>query len=321
MALDLVPYHLPEDICDWICTFRPEVIYSMLGSARISRVALGLAAARGVPLVPHFMDDWPRTLYRDSILAPWLRLVLTRQLHGLLARATVRLTIGDEMATEYERRYGGSFLPFMNCVELKPLSQPPRRDTMRLIYLGGLHLNRWRCLADIGAAVEAVSRQGTSAELLIYTSAQGCAEYEHVLNRPPYMRMAGHVPPDVVPAVQRDADILVHVEAFDRASRRYTRYSISTKIPEYMAAGRPVLAYGPAEAASLKYVAGSGCGVVVSEQSVDAIQAALAGLLSFSSRRREMGVRGRQVAERRHKAAAQRTNFQVALQRAVFNAA
>jgi len=135
------------------------------------------------------------------------------------------------------------------------------------------------------------------------------------------MRIAGHVPPEGVPAVQRDADVLVHVEAFDRASRRYTHYSISTKIPEYMAAGRPILAYGPAEAASLKYILKSQCGLAVSERSASMIQAAVTELATSASKRREMGSHGRQVAESRHNADSQRIQFQAAMKRAVTNAA
>lgn len=317
MALDLLPYRLTEEIRGWIDTFRPEMIYSMLGSARVCRLVLSIAAARSLPIIPHFMDDWPRTLYRDSVFAPWLRMVMNQQLRQILRRAPIRLAIGDEMAVAYNSRYGGSFLPFMNCVELETNSDPPPHSAVRLVYLGGLHLNRWQSLAEIGAAAEAVSRGGTAVELLIYTSPQGSAQYEHLLNRPPYMRLVGYVAPEDVAAVQKDADVLVHVEAFDQRSRNYTRYSVSTKIPEYMAAARPILAYGPPEAASLKYVAGSDCGITVSEQSPIAIQSALTELASSPSTRMAMGLRGRKVAEARHKAESQRAEFLAALREAV----
>jgi hypothetical protein len=130
------------------------------------------------------------------------------------------------------------------------------------------------------------------------------------------MRVAGTVPSQDVSAVQADADALVHVEAFDRSSRLSTRYSISTKIPEYMVAGRPILAYGPGEAASLKYVAESQCGIAVGERSGSALNRALV-VLSSPTKRREMGRNGGDVAERRHGAAAQQVAFRSAMQEAV----
>ena len=48
--------------------------------------------------------------------------------------------------------------------------------------------------------------------------------------------------------------MLVHVESFDNKSRQLTKLSISTKIPEYLATGKPIIAIGPREVASLEYL-------------------------------------------------------------------
>lgn len=48
-----------------------------------------------------------------------------------------------------------------------------------------------------------------------------------------------------------------------------TRLSVSTKIPEYLIAGRPVLAFGPAEVASMRILSDNRIGYVISGDDTD----------------------------------------------------
>ena len=51
-----------------------------------------------------------------------------------------------------------------------------------------------------------------------------------------------------------EADILLHVESFNEKMKKYTRLSISTKIPEYLASKRLIIAIGPVDIASIEYL-------------------------------------------------------------------
>ena len=66
------------------------------------------------------------------------------------------------------------------------------------------------------------------------------------------------------------------MEAFDKENRDRVRYSVSTKIIESLASGRPLLAYGPEDVASMAYLRRNDC-------------AALACSLSASPSRRHRG--------------------------------
>jgi hypothetical protein len=66
-----------------------------------------------------------------------------------------------------------------------------------------------------------------------------------------------------------EADILLHVESDDEFSKSITRLSISTKIPEYLAVGRPVLAFGPSEVASMRLLKENKIGLVVDSNESD----------------------------------------------------
>ena len=129
----------------------------------------------------------------------------------------------------------------------RPRETAPRGEQVRLVYMGGLAPDRSMGLRAIGEALAALAGEGLQAKLSIYAPAGELAGLKEALNLPPVMRTVDAVPYREVQEILGDADILVHAESFDPVYRLWTRYSMSTKIPEYMMAGRCVLAYGPGE--------------------------------------------------------------------------
>ena len=80
----------------------------------------------------------------------------------------------------------------------------------------------------------------------------------------PAIRMHGFVTGKAYQAAFDGADAFVHVEAFDEENRDRVRYSVSTKIIESLASGRPLLAYGPEDVASMAYLRRNDCAALAS---------------------------------------------------------
>jgi glycosyltransferase involved in cell wall biosynthesis len=93
----------------------------------------------------------------------------------------------------------------------------------------------------------------------------------------------------------------------------FCRLSISTKIPQYLAAGRPVLCYGPSALASNRYFVDHRAGLVVGEQDPKALAAAATQLAMDRELRRRLGENGRKVAVEHHDARRQRERFREVL--------
>lgn len=312
-VLELSRYRLPASILESIAAFKPDLIYSMLASNRLMALTLQLADLSGASIVPHFMDDWPSTLYRTSILRSALRARLDSLLFRILRSAPLRLVIGPDMAAEFQRRYGGHFEPFMNGVEVASLAyappSPARGRPVRLSYVGGLHLDRWKSLVDIGLALGRLEAKGMTAELTVYSTERFAAEAAMMAAACPTILLGGPLRPDEVPSVLRRSDILVHAESFGELTETFARWSISTKLPEYLGAGRPILAYGPRQLASVSYVHHLGAGIAVDVRDSDALVWALCRLVSSEPERIETGLRARQAALEFHDAARQRARL------------
>lgn len=310
-AVQLFGYTTPPKMLGVLDDFRPQVIYTMLGSNGMLKLVSDMQRRFEIPIVPHIMDDWPETLYRNTLLRPVLRTMMRWRWRSVLAKSPVRMAISDSMAVEYERRYGGHFEAFMNVVEPECLVASPvpeRPGELRFVYIGGLHLGRAEVLRGIGRALAAARGSSRQGILLIYTQDPSSPEGTS-LRDAPGLRLLGSLAPQEVPAAMRDADVLVHVESFERDLRRYTRYSLSTKIPEYLAAGRPILAVGPPEVASIRYVEALGCGITVGSLDASQLKAGLEPLLDLPQRRRELGARGRLAAIEKHHAVLTRERF------------
>ena len=305
---DVSVFRVPHRLHDWVGQFRPDVVYSVLGSVRMMRLSAEVAQAADRPLVPHFTDDWPSTLYTGGQLFGLARRSVDANLRKVLRFSPLGMGISQAMADEYESRYGRPFSVFGNSVDesgfaaagsARPASVPDDSPShpVRLVYVGGLHLDRWQPLIDIASALGSVDPR---ARLVIHAPDADLETFGDVLTACPGVQLAGSVSSDQVPGILAAADILVHIESFDDAHRRYTRLSLSTKIPQYMAAGRAILAYGPGEVASMKHIEAVRAGVVVGQEDPQALAAAVTKLTTDAAARNELGNNGYWFARRHH---------------------
>jgi hypothetical protein len=252
-----------------IAEFKPDVVYSILWGFAGMKVAEQVACRTGACVVPHFMDDWPATAYNEAILSALWRRILLRRLNRIMQRAPFGLAICQDMADEFKHRYGMDFYPFMRCVDDQgelPLQSSKPNSPMRLIYTGGLYLGRAPVLALVATAVDRLSATGQTCVLTAHSpigQSQSQEKFICVLGTSANVRCGDILPPEDVDATLRRADVAVHVESFDLRAAAYTRLSVSTKFPSYLAAGLPILAVGPADISSIRYVERHGIGITV----------------------------------------------------------
>jgi glycosyltransferase involved in cell wall biosynthesis len=314
---DLCPPRIPPSLRDWLRSYGPDVIYSPLGSVRIMKLTARIARQCRRPIVPHFMDDWPGTLYSSGELVGRARKAVNSSLQDVIGLSNAGICISQPMAEEYRARYGLPFTVFGNCVDEAAFRDPrdfaskisPRARTLRLVYVGGLHLDRWRSLMDIGRALEHFRVGGPKALLTVYAPEGDIAKYGQALLRSSTVQVVGSIAGREVSKVLIDADLLVHVESFDQRIGRYTRLSVSTKIPQYMAAGRPIFAYGPSNLASMRHIAAAKAGIVAGERDSRLLAALLKSVCSNIAEYGRLGHNGYVYATKHHRQGMIATEF------------
>lgn len=321
--LDLVPFELPEDVEKLIVSFRPEVVYSLLGSIQLSRMASRCASLCGVSLVPDFRDDWMSTLYAGRADLVLQRRYLLRELRNVLGAAPFGMAGSDRMAEEYGATYGMPFHSFMFCLSVPAaITLPPairQGEGPRLVYVGGLHLNRWISLKKIAAALARLNAEGIPGKLFVYAPPGDVEAYKERLSGPG-CEVAGSLTLAEVGGALAGGHVLVHVESFAPEDRAYTRLSMSTKMSQYMSAGRPVLCFGPGEVASCRFVAENEFGVVAGSEQDGSLDEALRTILGSAELRARLGENAWAVARRRFDAVSVQEQFRAALAEAAWGA-
>ncbi len=316
---DLAPLTLSKPLADWISDFRPDVIYSVLGSGRMISLVSQISKGISAPIVPHFMDDWPDILYSRSTTLAIPRSLLNRRLLKLLATCSGGLAICEDMSNEMSKRYKIPFDHFMNCVALRPESSSVTNTSNKTTFgfAGGLHLNRWQSLVSLATALQNLYDRGEQVQLNIYTLPADLSKYESLFRKFTVVGDLSSLKASEVDDKLQLLDVPVHVESFTAIDSQYTRLSISTKIPQYMASGKPILAIGPKGLSSIKYIERTNSGLVcVNEHDIEEIEKISQSLISSKELRATLGSNGRRNAQLHHDADTERIRFRRFLQSA-----
>ena len=310
LALGLEPcirsLSLSPRLIEWVRELRPGVIYSQLSSLPLVRLVTNLADASGVPLVLHFMDDWPPTAYTTGPFEKRVRRTLLRELPLLVDRAAAALAIGEDMAAAFSARYGRDFGWFQNCVDLKTWEPHQKRrwrrdGTFRFAYTGRVGTANESSIGTLCRVVSEMAQSGMDVELVLGTTEKSGRVVEGV-RRLPGITVQAPVPHADMPAFLSSFDALLLSLDFDARSVAFARYSMPTKLPEYLASGVPVLAYLPSTSSLAKYLRDRQCAFVVTTPELNAVQGGLLELMQSENLREEIGRRGLQVASTEHDA-------------------
>ena len=307
----------------WLDGFQPHIVYGFLGSMAQIRLTSELTRTLRIPVAIHIMDDWPAVLYRRGLFGPLLRRVVQREFEALLREASLHLAICEEMCEEYQERYGTTFLPFHNAIDMEEWSAYARRDwkagTPFIVrYIGSIVPDGQReALRDVFEAVTRLRGSGASVEMWVHAPKDQVSYLRNCGFPLDGIRLVEPPLPETVARLLAEADVLVLPFNFDPRSARYLRLSMPTKVPAYMASGTPILVYGPSEIAAARYAARDGWGFVLSTSGLSGLKKTLLWLMNDQRARERMGRRARQLAYERHDAAKVRPAFQTALTMAV----
>ncbi|MCU4550034.1 hypothetical protein KTI61_13695 [Acinetobacter pittii] len=264
-ALDLFSYSISEFTLKEIKDFNPTLIYSNLGSNRIINLCNLLASKLNIPVVPHFLDDWLSSpnIYSFSFINYLLFKNINQNIIELMNKSTQGFCIGPEMKAEYETKFGIKFSCMMNPVEkIIDTAKIPNLDEKKIVFMGGLHLGRLETLIIFLKELENI-KLPYKIELHLYIAD---SYHDKILEyKPQSFKLVIHnyINPAKVESELLKYDVGLHLESFNEKFKRFTRLSISTKIPQYMGLGLPILAYSPLDVSSTKYIETNNTGVIV----------------------------------------------------------
>lgn len=308
-ALDVSPVRLPERVRQQIRDFAPQAVYSLMGSVCTIELAYRISRLCVCPAVPHFMDDWMPLLHSRGELGGCARAYGMWRLRRLLDRAPQVMCISPLMAEEYRTKFGKPTSAFLNGVDTDLVDRSLSRgddEPFVLCYIGNVKHGRAQMIRHVAEAARGIHSR--AIQLRVYASGLGEGE-RALLEGCDRISLHGGIQDNELARIRASANAFLHLDSFEPPQRTYFRLSLSSKLPLYLSAELPILAIGPAEVGTMRYIAETNCGLCVTELSADAVARGLAQFVSDEDRLRQWGRSGRECAVRKHRRQEQALRF------------
>lgn len=250
----------------WLKDKHFDVVFFMAGDGLfaydIYHFVMNHTSAKGCLF---FTDDYIIGKSSRSPFASLRRNLLKNKIKNTLKSVDELYVISEEMKIAYAELFQRKGYVIRNfSVErnnrIYQNDSNSTKDKLIMVYAGGLHYNRWKVLAQIAKELNELNKvNDIKCCLHIYSSQNIEDEIINQIEIDNASKFCGSAAASQIADIYAKSDILLHVESFEDKAIASTKYSFSTKIPEYLSAGKCVLAVGPDEVASMRYLANFAC--------------------------------------------------------------
>lgn len=317
----LAKIRMSPGLSKWLEDFDPELLYMQVSTRDTILFAKELQGYLKVPSVIHNMDDWPSTISKNGIFKKYWEKRIDWEFRELLDGTNLFLSISDAMSSEYKKRYNKDFIPFHNPIDIQfwtHKSKTGKRfigEQVKVLFSGRIGIGVEESLMDLIRAIESLALDGINVKLYI----QSPSKDNKILNK---IRASKSLIINPVaeysdlPTIFSEADILAITNDFDKESIDYLRYSMPTKVSEYMISGTPIIVYSHAETAVSKFFSSNKCGHCVYERNLNQLKDALTLLIKDEEYRQELSSSAIRVASKLFDSNSVRLEFRNLLEKA-----
>lgn len=259
-----------KSYADFIKDFNPHIILTFLSNnVYLNKLVLHTNSLIDAKLVLYAWDN--NYSLRQFYISPlrWIKLLIDRSSMRKVAKAADLLyVISNVQKDDYTKAFNKECKLLTKSADFtqKPNVKESYNKPLELVYTGNIALNRWKSLSHIANVLEKINASEIKAQLKIYTGTAVTKKMSKALNKGNSSFIMGSVSADKVKEIQENADMLVHVEALDLKNKLTVRQSFSTKIVDYLAAARPILAFGPKDVASVDHFVKNDCAIVADNE-------------------------------------------------------
>lgn len=303
---------ITPEFSGWVTAFDPDIIYSQLSTLELIRFVTLMHEQFRKPIVLHIMDDWPNAIHEPELFFSYWNRVIDREFRILMDKSSVLMSICESMSEEYKIRYNKEFIPFHNPIQIGkwlPFAKNDWtiKDKFTILYAGRIGRGIKNSIYDISRAVNNFSKKNDKILFEILTN--NFSEIEKIVELNKHVKWLKPIEYSELPKKFSSVDLLILPEDFDPDSIEFLKYSIQTKVPEYMISGTPIMVYADKRTALAKYAMAEGWAYLVSEHNEILLTRALEELYNDLPLRKRLAERARKVAIQNEDAETVRENF------------
>lgn len=268
---------LTPELFSFIENYKPDIIYTILGSNGLMELILSISCSQDKPLCIHIMDDWITSSHQVGLFSYYNRNRMASLFRSLLNKTSSLLTISQSMSDEYSMRYAIASKPIMNAINppLNLRSMSLSSSTFNVVYIGSVLANaQLDSILDVASAINNLSRKGFPFKLTVFCNIYQQKSFQPYSNLDITLLDLPTTDDDFFRTIH-NASCLLLPSNFDKNSYEHIRFSLPAKIPAYLSSNTPILLYGPANTAQSNYALNDGWALVLNTRSLGQLEESL----------------------------------------------
>lgn len=259
-----------ENLLKFLNDFNPDIIFSPSYHPLFTyKILKWLTEFTNARLVLYHSDDHLKK--RTLSLNP-LKILLGHQQKKWLKKcieiSSLNYCIQDNQIEEYQNVFPHKTFKLLQkgsvYNEIK-FESKEKKNPFNIVYTGALGTGRIDTLIYIVKKVnESVELKG-KIKFSIYSQYKITKKQYKRIEIQDVCKFYGKVESDELKEIYSNADFLLLIESFQKKNIEQTRYSFSTKIIDYLTSNRPIIAVGPQEIGSMRYLEKNKIALVINE--------------------------------------------------------
>ena len=279
---------------NWLKNQSPDIVFYMVGESWfMDELVLKTVSHLNIPLVLFHTEAYKiiDLSTRKGIERLYYR-INKKSYKKLKEKASLIIYNCNYLKAAYEDEYSkqNSIVAY-NSFQFDTEEYTPSDEKLNIVYFGNLGVGRVESLVDVANELRNIN---DSLVLDIYGKAK--PEKEALLTNCENICYHGLVEPDKLIEIKNDADIFIHAESFDENIVPKLKFAFSTKIAQYLCAGRCTITYAPLQTASTQYFVENKCALIASSK--EELRQALNDAVGSSALRCDMSKAALKIAKK-----------------------
>ena len=269
---------LSKDFCEWIENNNPDYIYTSVSDLAFAKLILLLMDKYpNIRFVVHLYDDWTLPSYKILYKGIYQK-ICEKKLSAIIKKAYKCLAISDYMANRYTVRYNKAFEWLPNPID-KPEVVQVKRKNNNVVFMGKILMHNYEAILNMAKAITLVNKERNENLRFDVYSTYDYFDHEKMAKEYPCCQFHCWVDHTEVMNVLRSGRILYLPITSSKDTQKFTKYSMSTKIPEYMSSMTPILYSGPKDIAMTDLLESSNTAFVINGSSIEEVRDAVVDIL------------------------------------------
>lgn len=249
---------ISNDFKHWVEVVMPDIIYSPVSNEAIMKFLIEFQNVfPSKKYVFHSFDDWFRPAYKILFNRHYVQR-LDNLFRVLISKSDLLLSTTNMMSKDFEIRYGKKFSTFYNPVDVSNdvnVLNPFSDVNYHIVYIGKIAWHNALAIQNMHDAIALYNEHYIKKIVLdIYTttSKENLDYFKIKLDRNVILHHP--IPNSEVVSLLRNADFLFLPITISINVASFVKYSMSTKMGEYLFSGTPLIYCGPDGIAMTNFV-------------------------------------------------------------------